>query len=166
MTFAVNLRATGAQKLRQSHNFRFLRSVVYHRRPFRPRRQQEDVLRRANAGEIQINAGSVQMVHLSFNVARADGDASAHSLKERALEEHFSVKMEIAARQEFHAQMLSVVREEMQAQGMKLVGALLAGIGTVGAPAKKSEAEPAVTELPEACGELPEELNGVLDLIA
>lgn len=75
-------------------------------------------------------------------------------------------QMEIAARQEFHAQMVSAVREEMQAQGMKLVGALLAGIGTAGVPAKKSEAEPAVTELPEACGELPEELNGVLDLIA
>lgn len=84
----------------------------------------------------------------------------------RVLEEHFSIKMEISARQEFHEQMLSAVREEMQAQGMKLVGALLAGIGTVGVPAKRSEAESAVTELPEVCGELPEELNGVLDLIA
>ena len=54
----------------------------------------------------------------------------------------------------------------MQTQGMKLVGALLAGIGTVGVPVKRSEMEPAVTELPEACGELPQELNGVLDLIA
>ena len=62
--------------------------------------------------------------------------------------------------------MVSAVREEMQAQGMKLVGALLAGIGTVSAPVKKSEAESATTELPEVCGELPEELNGVLDLIA
>ncbi len=49
---------------------------------------------------------------------------------------------------------------------MKLVGALLAGIGTVGVPAEKDEAELAVTELPEVCEELPEELNGVLTLSA
>lgn len=96
----------------------------------------------------------------------ARSSASLTAYVKRALEEHFSVKMEIASRQEFHEQMLSAVREEMQAQGMKLVGALLAGIGTVGVPAKRSEAEPVTTELPEACRELPEELSGVLDLIA
>ena len=124
-------------------------------------------------------AGKQRSVFLRFNMAdEADRDlymklaeaagssVSLTAYVKRALEEHFSVKMEIAGSQEFHEQMLSAVREEMQAQGMKLVGALLAGIGTVGAPVKKSEAEPAVTELPEACGELPEELNGVLDLIA
>lgn len=124
-------------------------------------------------------AGKQRSVFIRFNMAdEADRDlymrlaeaagssASLTAYVKRALEEHFSVKMEIAARQEFHAQMLSAVREEMQAQGMKLVGALLAGIGTVGVPVKKCEAEPTVTELPEVCGELPEDLNGVLDLIA
>lgn len=124
-------------------------------------------------------AGKQRSVFIRFNMAdEADCDlyrklaeaagssASLTAYVKRALEEHFSVKMEIASRQEFHEQMLSAVREEMQAQGMKLVGALLAGIGTVGVPAKKSEAGSAVTELPEVCGELPEELNSVLDLIA
>lgn len=124
-------------------------------------------------------AGKQKSVFLRFNMAdEADCDlymrlaeaagssASLTAYVKRVLEEHFSVKMEIAARQEFHEQMLSAVREEMQAQGMKLVGALLAGIGTVSVPAKKNEAGLSVTELPEVCGELPEELNGVLDLIA
>lgn len=84
----------------------------------------------------------------------------------RALEEYFSVKLEISARQEFHEQMLSVVREEMQEQGMKLVGALLAGIGSVNVPVRKRETGAKTAELPEACGKLPEKLNGVLDLIA
>ncbi len=124
-------------------------------------------------------AGKQRSVFIRFNMAdEADCDlyrrlaeaagssVSLTTYVKRALEEHFRVKMEIAARQEFHAQMVSAVREEMQAQGMELVGALLAGIGTVSAPVKKSEAESATTELPEVCGELPEELNGVLDLIA
>lgn len=124
-------------------------------------------------------AGKQRSVFIRFNMAdeadcrlymklaeAAGSSASLTAYVKRALEEHFSVKMEIAARQEFHEQMLSAVREEMQAQGMKLVGALLAGIGTVSVPMKRSEAEPGVTELPEVCGELPEELNGVLDLIA
>lgn len=72
----------------------------------------------------------------------------------------------MAERQIFHEQMLSVVREEMQAQGMKLVGALLAGIGTVNISAEKEDVSRMETELPEACGELPEELSGVLDLIS
>lgn len=124
-------------------------------------------------------AGQQKAIFLRFNMedeaesslymklAEAAGSsASLTAYVKRALEEHFSVKMEIASRQEFHEQMLSAVREEMQEQGMKLVGALLAGIGTVGVPAKRSEAESAVTELPEVCGKLPQELNGVLDLIA
>ncbi len=123
-------------------------------------------------------AGKQKSVFIRFNMAdeadsglylklveAAGSSASLTAYVKRALEEYFSVKMEIAGRQEFHRQMLSVVREEMQAQGMKLVGALLAGIGTVNVPAKKGEAEPAATELPEVCGELPEELRGVLDLI-
>lgn len=124
-------------------------------------------------------AGKQRSVFIRFNMAdEADCDlyrklaeaagssASLTAYVKRALEEHFSVKMEIIGRQEFREQMLAAVREEMQAQGMKLVGALLAGIGTVGVPAKKDEAEPVVTELPEVCEELPEELNGVLDLIS
>ena len=116
-------------------------------------------------------AGKQRSVFIRFNMAdeadcslymklaeAAGSSASLTAYVKRALEEHFSVKMEIAGRQEFH--------EQMQAQGMKLVGALLAGIGTVGVPAKRSQTESAGTELPEACGELPEELNGVLDLIA
>lgn len=124
-------------------------------------------------------AGKQKAVFIRFNMAdeadcnlytklveAAGSSASLTAYVKRALEEHFSVKMEVTGRQEFHEQMLSVVREEMQTQGMKLVGALLAGIGTVSASAKKGEAEPTVTELPEVCEELPEELNGVLDLIA
>lgn len=104
---------------------------------------------------------------LELELAEAAGSsASLTSYVKRVLEEHFRIKMEITGRQEFHEQMLSVIREEMQTQGMKLVGALLAGIGTVGVPAEKDEAELAVTELPEVCEELPEELNGVLTLSA
>ncbi len=124
-------------------------------------------------------AGKQKAIFLRFNMedeadsslymklAEAAGSsASLTACVKRALEEHFSVKMEIVSRQEFHEQMLSAVREEMQEQGMKLVGALLTGIGTVGVPVKRSETESAVTELPKVCGELPEELSGVLDLIA
>lgn len=117
-------------------------------------------------------AGKQRSVFIRFNMAdeadrslylklaeAAGSSASLTSYVKRVLEEYFRIKMEITGRQEFQEQIVSVIREEMQAQGMKLVGALLAGIGTVGVPAKKSEAEPAVIELPE-------ELNGVLDFIA
>ena len=57
-------------------------------------------------------------------------------------------------------------RKIPEPHSMKLVGALLAGIGNVGIPVKNSEAELNVTDLPEVCEELPEELNGVLDLIS
>ncbi|MBD5449761.1 MAG: hypothetical protein HDR28_06335 [Lachnospiraceae bacterium] len=104
---------------------------------------------------------------LYLKLAEAAGSsASLTSYVKRALEEHFSVKMEIAGRQEFHEQMLSAVREEMQTQGMKLVGALLAGIGTVNMPMIRDEAIPWGTELPEICRKLPDELRGVLDFIS
>ncbi len=61
--------------------------------------------------------------------------------------------------------MLSVVREEMQSQGMKLVGALLAGIGTGVVPVQRKDSESAETALPEVCEKLPDELSGVLDFI-
>ena len=124
-------------------------------------------------------AGKQKSVFIRFNMAdEADCDlymklaeaagssASLTAYVKKVLEEHFSVKMEISGRQEFHEQMLSVVREEMQAQGMKLVGALLAGIGTVSISEVKREAESNITELPEICEELPEELIGVLNLIS
>lgn len=123
-------------------------------------------------------AGKQRSVFIRFNMAdKADCDlylklaeaagssASLTACVKRALEEYFSVKMEITGRQEFHEQMLSAVREEMQAQGMKLVGALLAGIGTVNAPLSRDEVTAGGTELPETCEELPDELRGVLDFI-
>ena len=97
---------------------------------------------------------------LYMKLAEAAGSsASLTAYVKRALEEHFSVKMEIIERQVFYEQMLSAIREEMQAQGMKLVGALLAGIGTVRISEVKREAESNITELPE-------ELSGVLNLIS
>lgn len=116
---------------------------------------------------IRFNMADEADCDLYLKLAEAAGSsASLTSYVKRALEEHFRIKMEIIGRQEFHEQMLSVVREEMQTQGMKLVGALLAGIGTVGVPAGKRVSESKETGLPEVCEELPEELNGVLDLIS
>lgn len=83
----------------------------------------------------------------------------------RALWEYFTLNIKIADRQEFHSQMLSAVREEMQSQGMKLVGALLAGIGTGVVPVQRKDRESEETALPEVCEKLPEELSGVLDFI-
>ena len=124
-------------------------------------------------------AGKQKSVFIRFNMAdEADRDlymklaeaagssVSLTACVKRALEEHFSVKMEISRRQEFHEQMLSVVREEIQVQGMKLVGALLAGIGTVNVSIKQEGTAPMETELPGVCGELPDELSGVLDLLS
>lgn len=103
---------------------------------------------------------------LYLKLAEAAGSsASLTSYVKRALEEHFSVKMEITGRQEFHEQMLSVVREEIQAQDMKLVGALLAGIGTVNVSVRQNEVGEKGTELPDTCEKLPDELSSVLDLI-
>lgn len=96
---------------------------------------------------------------------KADSSASLTSYVKRALEEYLNIKTEIAERQQFHEQILLMVHEEMQSQGMKLAGALLAGIGTVNV--QKIPEKPVMEEagLPEACGRLPEELKGVLDLI-
>ena len=123
-------------------------------------------------------AGKQKSVFIRFNMAdEADCDlymklaeaagssASLTAYVKRVLEEHFSIKMEMSGRQEFHEQMLSAIREEIQSQGMKLVGALLAGIGTVNVPTIKDEMLPKETELPEICGELPDELRSVLDFI-
>ena len=123
-------------------------------------------------------AGKQRAIFLRFNMEdeadkelylklseKADSSASLTSYVKRALEEYLNVKTEMSERQQFHEQMLLMVREEMQLQGMKLVGALLAGIGTVNV--QKIPEKPVMEEagLPEACGRLPEELRGVLDLI-
>lgn len=123
-------------------------------------------------------AGNQKSIFIRFNMddkadkelylklsEKADSSASLTSYVKRALEEYLNVKTEMSERQQFHEQMLLVVREEMQLQGMKLVGALLAGIGTVNV--QKISEKPIMDEagLPEACGRLPEELKGVLDLI-
>ena len=116
---------------------------------------------------IRFNMSDEADCDLYMKLAEAAGSsASLTAYVKRVLEEHFSIKMEMSGRLEFHEQMLSVVREEMQAQGMKLVGALLAGIGTVSISEVKREAESNITELPEICEELPEELSGVLNLIS
>lgn len=95
----------------------------------------------------------------------AGGSASLAAYAKRVLEEHFTLNIKIADRQEFHNQMISVVREEIQSQGMKLVGALLAGIGTVSVSTPQSDTEPKEVELPSTCEELPDNLKGVLDFI-
>lgn len=95
----------------------------------------------------------------------AGSSASLTAYVKRVLEEYFTLNIRIADRQEFHSQMLSAVREEMQSQGMKLVGALLAGIGTGVVPVQRKDSESAETALPEVCEKLPDELSGVLDFI-
>ncbi len=123
-------------------------------------------------------AGNQKSIFIRFNMDdRADRElyqkltgeagnaASLTAYVKRVLEEYFSLNIKIADRQEFHNQMLTVIREEMQSQGMKLVGALMAGIGTVSVPAVKAESMSGETMLPEACEKLPEGLQGILDLI-
>lgn len=98
----------------------------------------------------------------------AEGSGSAASLTayvKRVLEEYFSLDIKIADRQEFHSQMLAAIREEMQSQGMKLVGAILAGIGTVSVPIQQKDVVPGEAGLPEASEELPEGLKGILEYI-
>ena len=95
----------------------------------------------------------------------AGNAASMAAYVKRVLEEYFSLNIKIADRQEFHRQMLEAVREEMQSQGMKLVGALLAGMGTVNVAVAQPEAVAEEAELPETCGELPGELQGILGFI-
>ena len=116
---------------------------------------------------IRFNMDDEADCDLYLKLAEAAGSsASLTSYVKRALEEHFSVKMEITGRQEFHEQIVSVVREEMQTQGMKLVGALLAGVGTVNVTVKQNEVIENGTELPDTCEKLPDELSGVLDFIS
>ncbi len=79
--------------------------------------------------------------------------------------EYLNIKIETAERQQFHEHMLLMVREEMQSQGMKLVGALLAGIGTVNVEKIPEKSMMEEAGLPEECGSLPDELSGVLDFI-
>lgn len=104
---------------------------------------------------------------LYLKLAEAAGTStSLTAYVKRALEEYLNVKGEMSERQTFHGQILTLVREEMQEQGMKLVGALLAGIGTVSAPVKQKEVVERGAELPDTCEELPDELSSVLKLIS
>lgn len=96
----------------------------------------------------------------------AGASTSLAAYVKRALEEYLNVKSEMAERQIFHEQILTLVREEMQEQGMKLVGALLAGIGTVNVQKIPEKIMMEEAGLPEACGRLPDELSGVLDFIS
>lgn len=98
-------------------------------------------------------------------VEESGSAASLTAYVKRVLEEYFSMNIRIADRQEFHNQMLTAIREEMQSQGMKLVGAMLAGIGTVNLSIPQKENVPREAELPELCDALPEELQGILDFI-
>lgn len=124
-------------------------------------------------------AGQQKAIFLRFNMAdeadcrlylklaeAAGSSASLTSYVKRVLEEYLSVKIGMTERQRFHEQMLITVREEMQEQGMKLVGALLAGIGTVTVQKIPEKCMPEEAGLPEACGRLPDELSGVLDFIS
>ena len=95
----------------------------------------------------------------------AGNTASLTAYVKRVLEEYFTLNIRIADRREFHHQMLEVIREEMQSQGMKLVGALLAGIGTVNIPVSQKENVSGEAKLPELCNALPEELQGILEFI-
>ncbi len=98
-------------------------------------------------------------------VEESGSTSSLTAYVKRVLEEYFSLNIKIADRQEFHNQMLAAIREEMQSQGMKLVGALLAGIGTVNLPVSQTGNVSGGAELPESCDGLPEELQGILDFI-
>ena len=99
---------------------------------------------------------------------KAGSSASLTAYVKRILEEYLSLNIKIADRQEFHSQILAVVREEMQVQGMKLVGALLAGISSGNVPVQQLSTvqnERKETALPDKCEKLPEELSSVFDLI-
>lgn len=124
-------------------------------------------------------AGKQRSIFLRFNMSdEADCDlylklaeaagssASLTSYVKRVLEEYLRVKIEMSERQEFQEQILIAVREEMQEQGMKLVGALLAGIDTVNVQKAPEKPMPEEVGLPESCGRLPDELSGVLDFIS
>ena len=123
-------------------------------------------------------AGNQKSIFIRFNMddkadkelylklsEKADSLSSLTAYVKRILEEYLNVKTEIAERQQFHEQILLMVHEEMQSQGMKLAGALLAGIGTVNVQKIPEKSMLEEAGLPEACERLPEELKGVLDLI-
>lgn len=104
---------------------------------------------------------------LYLKLSGGAGDSvSMTAYVKRMLEEYFTLNIKIAYRQEFHNQLLSVVREEMQSQGMKLVGALLAGIGSVSISKPQTEIKQETAELPGTCEKLPDELSGVFDFIS
>lgn len=116
---------------------------------------------------IRFNMADEADCDLYLKLTKAAGNfTSLTAYVKRALGEYMSMSFEMIERQTFYDQMLSIVREEMQEQGMKLVGALLAGIGTVNVSVRQEGTAQIETELPEACGELPVELKGVLDLIS
>ncbi len=116
---------------------------------------------------IRFNMADESDCDLYLKLVKAAGNStSLTAYVKRALGEYMSMNFEMIERQTFYEQILSIVREEMQEQGMKLVGALLAGIGTVNISTKQEETASMETELPEACRELPEELSGILDLIS
>lgn len=123
-------------------------------------------------------AGNQKSIFIRFNMddkadkelylklsEKADSSASLTAYVKRALEEYFNITIEMSERQQFHDHMLFMVREEMQSQGMKLVGALLAGIGTVNLPSSQKENVSSEADLPELCDALPEELQEILDFI-
>ena len=95
----------------------------------------------------------------------AGGSTSLTAYVKRVLEEYFVLNIRIADRQEFHSQMISAVWEEMQSQVMKLVGALLAGIGSANIMVPHPERKQETVGLPDVCEKLPDELNSILDLI-
>lgn len=122
--------------------------------------------RNQRAVSIRFNMDDMADRELYRKLAEGAGDsASMAAYVKRALEERFALDIKVADRREFHGQMLEAVREEMQSQGMKLVGALLAGIGAAGSLGPREGSAADGLELPEACGELPEELQGILDYI-
>ena len=108
-------------------------------------------------------AGQQKAIFLRFNMedeadsslymklAEAAGSVSLTSYVKRVLEEYLSIQIEMAERQRFHEHMLVTVREEIQEQGMKLVGALLSGIGTVTVQKIPEKSMPEEAGLPEAC---------------
>ena len=115
---------------------------------------------------IRFNMDDENDRELYSRLTREAGNSASLTLYvKRALEEYFTLNLKMADRQEFYNQMISVVREEMQSQGMKLVGALLAGIGAARISVQEPDIEPKETVLPDACEKLPDELSSVLDFI-
>lgn len=115
---------------------------------------------------IRFNMEDTADRELYLKLTKESGNAnSLTAYVKRILGEYLNIKTEMSERQQFHERMLLMVREEMQLQGMKLVGALLAGIGTVNVQEIPEKPVKEEVGLPEACGRLPEELKGVLDFI-